>query len=58
MATDWMEPRKFLRLPTNAIPSGPMKIAMALEVKKPEIILVKTEAVFKEATFISTLLFM
>ena len=58
IANECTELIKFLKLPIKAIPSGPIKMAIALEVKKPDIILTKTEVEFKEATLISTLLFM
>lgn len=58
IANECIELKKFLKFPINAIPSGPIKMAMAFDVKNPEIILTKTEAEFKDATLIRTLLFM
>lgn len=55
---DCMELRKFLKFPMRAIPSAPMKMAIALEVKNPAKILMATETEFKDATFNRTLLFM
>jgi len=52
-----MELRKFLKFPMRAIPSAPIKIAMAFEVKNPAKILIATETEFKDATFNRTLLF-
>ena len=57
MATDCIELKKFRKFPIKAKPSAPTNKAMALEVKNPAIILVKTDAEFNEATFTSTLLF-
>ena len=54
---DCMELKKFLIFPIKAIPSAPTKMAMALEVRKPAIILRSTDTEFKDATFKSTLLF-
>ena len=58
IANEWIELKKFLKFPIKANPSGPIKIAMAFDVKNPEIILTKTEVEFKDATLMSTLLFM
>jgi hypothetical protein len=53
-----MTPRKFLRLPINAIPSTPIKKAMALEVKIPAIILVIIAAELRCTTLNNTLVLM
>ena len=58
MEMDCIELRKFLTFPMRAIPSAPIKIAMALDVKNPAKILMATETEFKDATFSRTLLFM
>ena len=53
-----MDPVKFRKLPTNAIPSDPTNKASAFDVKKPAIILTITEIELSEATFTKTLVFM
>lgn len=58
VANEWTELKKFLKFPISAIPSGPIKIAIAFEVKNPEIILTTTVAEFNEATLKSIFLFM
>lgn len=57
MEIDCAERKKSRKFPIKAIPSAPMKYAMALEVRKPVIILVKTAAEFNEATLNKTLEF-
>ena len=54
----WNELTKFLKLPINAKPSAPIKIAIAFEVKIPAIILVNKETVCKDVTLTKTFLFM
>jgi len=43
-----VEVRKFRRLPTNAIPLGPTKMAITLEVTNPIQILIRILIPFKE----------
>ena len=50
--------KKFLRLPINAMPSTPIKKAIALDVRMPAIILVTIVAEFKCATLNNTLVLM
>ena len=58
IANEWDALKKLRKFPIKAIPSGPIKMAIAFEVRNPEIILIKTDAEFNDATLISTLLFM
>ena len=53
-----MELTKFCKLPINANPSAPIKIAIAFDVKIPAIILVNTDVICNDATFTKTFLFM
>ena len=39
---------KFLKLPANAMPDGPTKMAKTLEVIKPVAIFIRTLTLFKE----------
>ena len=57
MEIDCTELKKFRKLPISANPSAPIKMAMALEVKIPAIIFIKTEVEFRDATLIKTFLF-
>lgn len=52
---DLAELTKSRKFPTKAIPSVPIKMAIALEVKKPEIILIKTATELIEAILIKIL---
>ena len=40
---------KFLKFPTSAIPEGPIKMAMALEVKNPVIIFITIDTELSDA---------
>ncbi len=55
---DCIDPVKFLRLPTNAIPSDPTNKASAFDVKNPAIIFTITEIELSEATLTKTFVFM
>ena len=52
---DCAELKKSRKFPMSAIPSVPIKIAMAFDVKKPATILIKMATEFKDAIFIRTL---
>jgi hypothetical protein len=57
MANDCTALKKLRKFPIRAIPSTPIKMAIALEVKIPAIILVTIVAELRCATLNSTLLF-
>lgn len=52
---DCAEPKKSLKFPISAIPSVPIKMAMAFEVKKPETILTSIATELMEAILIRIL---